>query len=361
VQIAVNDDPTDANEADCESFYYPMQNANFNVIGLSDANGTLVERYEYTPYGQRTVYKKAGSKDALTTAPLVHSQRVETDSGRAPYGLCDVGHQGLMHDEQFGLVYNRNRYLDPRTGRWSQRDPAGYVDGMSLYQYATLSPVATRDPSGMQDATQPATKPEAAQECYCCCAQDVTAVKLAQWPPPLKGWEDDTRGRMGHRFRVTFHYEYVKDTKKHSEEARHCKMRWMEISNLVPDRFMERRGELGEKAAKPHGWYDAKELADLMIRGDPFWRGWDRRDTTPGKHTASITDNPSVWIGPNRYAFFRLIIESAEDCPCKWDAVFKQVETRCDTIGNKLHLSWKAFDTEYYLSLIHISEPTRPY
>ena len=149
VQIAVNDDPTDANEADCESFYYPMQNANFNVIGLSDANGTLVERYEYTPYGQRTVYKKAGSDDELTTAPLYHSQRVETDAGRAPYGLCDVGHQGLMHDEQFGLVYNRNRYLDPRTGRWTQHDPAGYVAGTGLY-LSRSGASGMVDPSGLR-------------------------------------------------------------------------------------------------------------------------------------------------------------------------------------------------------------------
>ena len=172
VQIAVNDDPTDANEADCESFYYPMQNANFNVIGLSDANGTLVERYEYTPYGQRTVYKKAGSNEALTTAPLLHSQRVETDTGRAPYGLCAIGHQGLMHDEEFGLVYNRMRYLDPRTGRWLQRDPGPpgpdapppvgeqgvngqYADGLHLYQYVRSMPVIYVDPMGAQ-ASQPA-------------------------------------------------------------------------------------------------------------------------------------------------------------------------------------------------------------
>ena len=119
-----------------------------------DASGR-VERCEYTPgvhpprRGQRTVYKKAGIDDALTTAPLVHSQRVETDTGRAPYGLCDVGHQGLMHDEQFGLVYNRNRYLDPRTGRWSQRDFERYVDGMSLYEYVRSRPALAVDPSGM--------------------------------------------------------------------------------------------------------------------------------------------------------------------------------------------------------------------
>jgi hypothetical protein len=40
------------------------------------------------------------------------------------------GHQGLMHDEENGLVYNRHRMLHPRAGRFMQCDPLGYVDGM---------------------------------------------------------------------------------------------------------------------------------------------------------------------------------------------------------------------------------------
>src|SRR4030065_932982 len=34
----------------------PCQDANYNVIGLVDHTGRLVERCDYTPYGQRTVY-----------------------------------------------------------------------------------------------------------------------------------------------------------------------------------------------------------------------------------------------------------------------------------------------------------------
>jgi len=53
-----------------------------------------------------------------------------------------------MHDEQFGLVYNRNRYLDPRTGRWMQRDRAEYMDGMNPHEYVRSSPVGLVDPRG---------------------------------------------------------------------------------------------------------------------------------------------------------------------------------------------------------------------
>src|SRR5690606_14169731 len=66
VEIAVNDDPIgDSDFSESENFlgYYTQHNANFNVIGLTDAAGNLVERYEYTPYGQRQVYKSAGTND----------------------------------------------------------------------------------------------------------------------------------------------------------------------------------------------------------------------------------------------------------------------------------------------------------
>jgi len=35
---------------------WAMQDANYNVIGLVNESGRQVERYEYTPYGERTIY-----------------------------------------------------------------------------------------------------------------------------------------------------------------------------------------------------------------------------------------------------------------------------------------------------------------
>ena len=151
VQIAVNEDPDDANESVCERDYYALTNANFNVMALVDANGQLVERYEYTPYGQRTVYKKSGPDDALTIAPLWGSQRVITsDDEEQAYGLNDIGHQGLPHDDESGLIYNRYRYVIPRLGRFMNPDKAGYVDGMSAHLYAVGRPVSVVDPFGLQ-------------------------------------------------------------------------------------------------------------------------------------------------------------------------------------------------------------------
>jgi RHS repeat-associated protein len=61
--------------------------------------------------------------------------------------LCDIGHQGLLHDREFGLIYNRARYRTP-FGRWLARDFEGYLDGMNLYEYVGSNPVWYTDSSG---------------------------------------------------------------------------------------------------------------------------------------------------------------------------------------------------------------------
>src|SRR5690606_11490339 len=46
------------------------------------------------------------------------------------------------------------RWYDPSTGRWLQRDPLRYVDGMNRYQYVVSNPLRFNDPRGLQ-AEQP--------------------------------------------------------------------------------------------------------------------------------------------------------------------------------------------------------------
>ena len=48
-------------------------------------------------------------------------------------GSNPIGHQGLYHDGETGLVYNRLRMLSPSLGRFMQRDPIGYPDGLNAY------------------------------------------------------------------------------------------------------------------------------------------------------------------------------------------------------------------------------------
>ncbi|MEW1722060.1 RHS repeat-associated core domain-containing protein [Streptomyces sp. NPDC093109] len=91
------------------------------VLGLADPDGTVATRYTYDPYGQPT------ASGAESTNPY-------TFTGRENDGT--------------GLLYYRNRYYDPETGRFISQDPIGYAGGTNLYQYALSSPTTYTDPSG---------------------------------------------------------------------------------------------------------------------------------------------------------------------------------------------------------------------
>jgi len=205
VQIGINVAYTSTD--DCEHFFWALQDAHYNVLAvIGGIDGRLVERYEYTPYGQRTVFShgwlsadvdgdgdvdlddlgiitghynqstdtltdgdingdgdvdlndlgiysgQAGTDlsaadDELVMHPRLHSYRGDSLFGLA---LCDVGHQGLLHDATTGLVHNRARVLNPRLCRMNQRDPLDYVDGASSYQYAQSCPISQRDSGGLK-------------------------------------------------------------------------------------------------------------------------------------------------------------------------------------------------------------------
>jgi RHS repeat-associated protein len=104
---------------------WPTRDANFNVMGLFDGSGTAVTRYVYNPYGRRI--------------------RTYDDEGNHEWTL---GHQGLMHDTETNLVYNRARMLHTTLARFLQRDPAGYVDGMNRFEAVRSSPVSQSDAFG---------------------------------------------------------------------------------------------------------------------------------------------------------------------------------------------------------------------
>jgi RHS repeat-associated protein len=119
-----------ADDGTPEQRHYALQDANYSVTCIVDTNGDAAERYLYTPYGVRAIFD--GTFNSI---------------GSSAYGW-DVGHQGLMHDTNTSLVYNRARMLHPGLGRFMQRDPLGYVDGMSLYEYVRSAPEQSRDPLG---------------------------------------------------------------------------------------------------------------------------------------------------------------------------------------------------------------------
>lgn len=146
VQIGRNDDPTDVNEGNCDSFHWALQDANYNVLGIVGDDGNLKERYEYTPYGQRTVFTSSGTADPLVMCPLLESGGATAEN---PMGLCDVGHQGLLHDREFGLIRNSVRDRHPTLARFIQHDPIDYPDGMNPFEIEGSNPINRLDPTGL--------------------------------------------------------------------------------------------------------------------------------------------------------------------------------------------------------------------
>ncbi|WP_416963453.1 RHS repeat-associated core domain-containing protein [Streptomyces sp. Agncl-13] len=92
-----------------------------SVVGLANSDGTVATTYAYDPGGTPT------ASGSATTNPY-------TFTGR--------------EDDGTGLLYYRNRYYDPQTGRFISQDPSGQAGGTNLYQYALSSPTTYTDPTG---------------------------------------------------------------------------------------------------------------------------------------------------------------------------------------------------------------------
>ena len=106
---------------------YALHDANFNVTALANSSGTLVERFDYDPYGKRGVLNADWTPDGDGASDVAFAH----------------GHQGLKYDEAAGLYDSRLRPYDPELGRFTSQDPVGYLDGMSRYQGYGGSPGVT--------------------------------------------------------------------------------------------------------------------------------------------------------------------------------------------------------------------------
>ena len=114
---------------------YALQDANWNVVALTDTAGNVQERYAYDAYGTPSVL----------------------DGGFTPRAASQYDWETLFcgyRNDAAGLYHVRHRSLHPRLGDWIERDPAGFDAGMSLYQYVSSSPTDSTDPLGLDAATR---------------------------------------------------------------------------------------------------------------------------------------------------------------------------------------------------------------
>jgi RHS repeat-associated protein len=123
----------DATTGGTQVQHYFTHDANFNVTSAINTSGAVVERYDYTPYGQPFILEPNFSAD--------------------PDGT-DIGngylYTGRYYDRAPGLYHYRHRTYDPAVGTFLTRDPIGYLGrDLNLQRYSFSNPNHRRDPLGL--------------------------------------------------------------------------------------------------------------------------------------------------------------------------------------------------------------------
>ncbi len=130
--------------ASAQTVTYIHTDALGSVVAESDANGNVIKRYDYEPYG-------AVVGGQVTDGP---------------------GYTGHVSDAATGLSYMQQRYMDPQLGVFLSVDPVAAheqpVGQFNRYRYANGNPYKFTDPDGRQSLPRSVyetdwTKPETRQ------------------------------------------------------------------------------------------------------------------------------------------------------------------------------------------------------
>jgi RHS repeat-associated protein len=174
---------------------YPLQNWRADVVAVYDLNeGIIAERVRYSAYGvpfcvsaadfdgdgdvdaaDNTAYSNANTAgdpsadlnldnvvDFNDTLAWNNLYNAGETGGRSVLSRSSVrnriGYAGYQHDPSItgsaqgsgqGKYHVRFRVYDAGVGRWTRRDPLGYVDGMSVYEYVGNFPLSHIDATGL--------------------------------------------------------------------------------------------------------------------------------------------------------------------------------------------------------------------
>ncbi len=116
---------------------YVQQDANSNVTALTSNSGVVAERFITDPYGTQIIL----TGDWL---PI-------TDGYSWVYGF-----QGGRFEAGTDLYHFGARDYNASLERWTEQDPAGYVDSANSYDFEENTPLSSLDPAGLATAsTQP--------------------------------------------------------------------------------------------------------------------------------------------------------------------------------------------------------------
>ena len=134
----------DLNDGAGADRYFYHCNTLYNVYGLTDETGLLVEAYEYDTYGRQTVIVDGDANGTID----FNGTDTKTVGGNSTIGNPYM-YTGQRFDPETDLNYYKNRYYDTIFGRFISRDPIGYRAGsMGLYEYVGSSIMKYVDPFG---------------------------------------------------------------------------------------------------------------------------------------------------------------------------------------------------------------------
>jgi RHS repeat-associated protein len=110
-------------------FYH--RNAQYSIVALTNASGTITERYAYDAYGDLTITDASGA-----------IRSTSADDNRYAY-------TGREWDSTLELYHYRARMYDPTAGRFVGRDPIGFEgSAWNLHEYVGGNPLGRLDPDG---------------------------------------------------------------------------------------------------------------------------------------------------------------------------------------------------------------------
>ena len=121
-----------------ETRQFYLQDAGYSTRYTLLPDATMGLACDYSPYGDIAAAGSHGGGGGL----FIYQ------GGIVAWTVPGMFH-GYEWDLTCGMHHVRNRSLNIATGRWQQRDPLGYADGMNLYQYVKSAPDRAIDPTGL--------------------------------------------------------------------------------------------------------------------------------------------------------------------------------------------------------------------
>ena len=120
-------------------YYYYMQNAQGDIVGIIDSSCNVVAEYRYDAWGKIISITDGSGNDVS-----VNNNHIGN--------INPLRYRGYYYDAETGLYYLNSRYYDPETGRYINAD--GYVStgqgilGNNMFAYCGNNPISRSDPNG---------------------------------------------------------------------------------------------------------------------------------------------------------------------------------------------------------------------